>query len=315
MLFGKFTNPFTPKELSLECLRESLSGQQANDYVGSLINSRKPFMVARIGSIELSIVKKYRKMKTLSYREKLMDFFLTWEWSYCWLSGAGYAKQLGHNAGFFPVNPENLNRFSQIMIESMHDVDLLGSWVCGEAYFNNEFEQSQICNLGHIDPFRRNNPWSQYLKGKKVLVIHPFANSIQKQYEMNREKIFQDPLVLPEFDLMTLPAVQSIAGNRPLNYTNWFMALDDMYEKAVATDAEIIIVGCGAYGFPLAAKLKRAGKQVIHLGGATQILFGIKGKRWDSDPPIAALYNEYWIRPSPQEYPPGASQVEGGCYW
>jgi hypothetical protein len=80
-------------------------------------------------------------------------------------------------------------------------------------------------------------------------------------------------------------------------------------------DAEIIILGCGAYGFPLASKLKAAGKQVIHLGGATQLLFGIKGKRWDNNPPTAALYNEYWTRPAPQEYPPGALKVEGGCYW
>jgi hypothetical protein len=313
MLFGKFANPLTPKELSLQCFRESLSSQQANEYLGSLIKSQKPFMVARFGSVELSIVKKYRKMKTLSHREKFMDFFLTWEWSYGWLGGS--IKQIERNAGFFPVNPKNLNRFSQIMIESMHNVDLLGSWVPGEAYFNAEFDQAQVCDLTDIDPFRQKNPWSQHLKDKKVLVIHPFANSIQNQYEMHREKIFQDPLVLPEFQLMTLPAVQSIAGNRPPNYPNWFMALDDMYEKAVAKDAEIIILGCGAYGFPLASKLKAAGKQVIHLGGATQLLFGIKGKRWDNNPPTAALYNEYWTRPSPQEYPPGGSKVEGGCYW
>ena len=46
-------------------------------------------------------------------------------------------------------------------------------------------------------------------------------------------------------------------------------------------DFDVAIIGCGAYGFPLAAKLKQAGKQAIHLAGATQLLFGIKGKRWE----------------------------------
>ena len=44
---------------------------------------------------------------------------------------------------------------------------------------------------------------------------------------------------------------------------------------------DVAIIGCGAYGMPLAAMLKQAGKQAIHLGGATQLLFGIKGKRWE----------------------------------
>ena len=42
-------------------------------------------------------------------------------------------------------------------------------------------------------------------------------------------------------------------------------------------DFDVALIGCGAYGFPLAAKLKTAGKQAIHLGGVLQALFGIKG--------------------------------------
>ena len=53
-----------------------------------------------------------------------------------------------------------------------------------------------------------------------------------------------------------------------------------MYTEAVKIDFDTAIIGCGAYGFPLAAKLKAAGKQAFHMGGATQLLFGIKGSRW-----------------------------------
>jgi hypothetical protein len=311
--FSMFLSKYISKEINLKSLRESFSPQQTNEYIGTLLNSQLPFLVTRFGSVELTILKKYRKMATLSNKEKIIDFILTGEWSYGWMGNS--LQKIEYNAGFFPVNSKSLNRFSEIMIESMYNIDLLASWLPGEAYFSSELDKTNLCDLPDIEPYYHNNPWSQHLGNRSVLVIHPFANSIQKQYEIHRKMLFRDPLVLPSFQLMTLPAVQSIAGNRPLGYEDWFAALDDMFEKALAKDADVIILGCGAYGFPLGSKLKSAGKQVIHLGGSTQILFGIKGKRWDQHPEISPLYNEYWIRPSPQEYPLRAKKVENACYW
>jgi hypothetical protein len=88
-----------------------------------------------------------------------------------------------------------------------------------------------------------------------------------------------------------------------------------MEQRALQTNCEVVIVGCGAYGFPLAARLKAAAKQVIHLGGATQILFGIRGRRWDQHPQISCFYNPAWVRPAPGERPAGAEGVEAACYW
>ena len=45
-------------------------------------------------------------------------------------------------------------------------------------------------------------------------------------------------------------------------------------------DYEVCLIGCGAYGLPLAAHVKKQGKKAIHIGGALQLLFGIMGKRW-----------------------------------
>ena len=120
--------------------------------------------------------------------------------------------------------------------------------------------------------------------------------------------------MLPEFDLKTVRAVQSIAGT-DCGFASWFDALDAMYEQAMATDFDVALLGCGAYGFPLAARLKMAGKTALHMGGVTQMLFGIKGRRWDDDPAASRLYNRYWIRPDPTEVPPGSAEVENGCYW
>ena len=77
---------------------------------------------------------------------------------------------------------------------------------------------------------------------------------------------------------------------------------------------DIAIIGCGAYGFPLAAAVKRMGKQAIHLGGATQLLFGIRGNRWENSE-LRRFFNEYWVKPGIDEIPSHAGKIENGCYW
>lgn len=86
-----------------------------------------------------------------------------------------------------------------------------------------------------------------------------------------------------------------------------------MKHKIDSINYDICLIGCGAYGFPLAAYIKRQGKQAIHVGGALQLLFGIKGRRWDEM--YQNVYNEYWVRPSKNETPQTSGNVEGGCYW
>ena len=168
--------------------------------------------------------------------------------------------------------------------------------------------------LEDLEPIFTKNPWTKALEGKKVLVVHPFVDSITSQYQ-RKEKLF-DNNVLPDFDLEVIPAVQSIAGQKT-EFKDWFQALDSMKEQIAKRDFDVCILGCGAYGFPLASFVKNMGKQSIHMGGVTQLLFGIKGKRWEQYIvyPYSNLFNEYWVRPNQNETPQQSKVVEGGCYW
>lgn len=76
-------------------------------------------------------------------------------------------------------------------------------------------------------------------------------------------------------------------------------------------DFDIALIGAGAYGLFLADYCKQLGKIGIHIGGNVQLMFGIKGKRWDNQ----NLYNESWVRPSDEEKPDGFENIEDGCYW
>jgi hypothetical protein len=121
---------------------------------------------------------------------------------------------------------------------------------------------------------------------------------------------------LPDFELKTIKAVQTVAGEKS-EHSSWFTALDYMKIQMDAIDYDVAIIGCGAYGLPLAAHAKRKGKKAIHLAGVTQLLFGIKGKRWENYIvwPYKNLFNDHWIRPGEHERPQNAQVVEGACYW
>jgi hypothetical protein len=78
---------------------------------------------------------------------------------------------------------------------------------------------------------------------------------------------------------------------------------------------DVALIGCGAYGLPLGAYVKNKGKVAVHMGGGLQLLFGIWGSRWDSDPIFREMRNQYWILPSDEERPKGMEKVENACYW
>lgn len=183
-----------------------------------------------------------------------------------------------------------------------------------EDYFFHKYAENPdyIC-LTTLEPYYAENPWSAALRGKKVLVISPFAETIEAQYD-NRSKLFKNQNILPDFELVTLKAVQSLGDNTE-GFETWFDALSHMEEAIKSFDFDIALIGCGAYSFPLAVFIKKQGKQAIVMGGALQILFGIKGKRWDNHQFISKLYNSHWVRPMEKEIPEGASKVENGCYW
>ena len=78
---------------------------------------------------------------------------------------------------------------------------------------------------------------------------------------------------------------------------------------------DVAIIGAGAWGVPLASHAKALGRVGIHLGGATQLLFGIRGARWDNHSIIRALYNDAWVRPGVADRPGKFRNIENGCYW
>ena len=88
-----------------------------------------------------------------------------------------------------------------------------------------------------------------------------------------------------------------------------------MRQQMASIPSDVVIVGAGAWSIPLVVHAKSLGAWAVHLGGATQILFGVKGRAWEKHKQISSFFNEAWTRPSARETPQGIQKIEDGRYW
>jgi hypothetical protein len=307
-----------------ECIQDA---DIASKLIYDKLIADEPCMVARFGATELMTVVNYlgvHKTEKKSIFKYIKGKELDWWWN------KNCLRQMEQWSGFFPPTVEKIERFCELMLEDMKEVDILGSWLPNERYFEDKLKNISCVHLRLLEPYySEKNPWTKALENKKVLVVHPFAELIEKQYNENRTKLFINPNILPPFQLQTIKAVQSLGGVSN-GFKDWFEALTWMKQEIDKKDYDICLIGCGAYGFPLAAHIKRQEKKAIHLGGALQLLFGIKGKRWENpnyevlqwnipQGYYLSIMNEYWVRPSEQLKYQHTSKIKklegGGCYW
>lgn len=306
-LFSKFNN----SEDNSPALRFDITDQRASDHIKALLDSDKPCMIARFGSGELSVVVVTYFHRNFSLLKNSIEYIKGKRYKF-WLSQY-IINGITINGGFFPADKSLIFNYGDLILKDLDKIDVLGSWVDYEYHVSHLFTNAKLVRLGDLEPYYFQHPWSIALKGKTVLVIHPFEDSIKLQYA-KRELLFGNKDILPEFNLKTIKAVQSLAHNK-VPFNNWFEAFQSMCKQIDEIDFDIALIGAGAYGMPLATYVKKRGKKAVHLGGALQILFGIKGKRWENSPFFKTLINEHWVKPLPHEVPPKAQEVEDACYW
>jgi hypothetical protein len=306
------------KEEKPECIQNA---DVASNIIYDTLLADKPCMIARFGNTELSCLVNY--LGVTEDKNKFLPYIKgkTQRW---WWEDA-IINQMQNWSGFFPSTQDKIEQFCRLMLKDIPQVDILGSWLAEEQLFEKKLLLAEKVHLRLLEPFWSDSPWTKALEGKKVIVVHPFAETIEQQY-VKRQFLFSNKEVLPTFaSFSVIKAVQTL-GEGDTRFKDWFEALDFMKSEIDKLDYDVCLIGCGAYGFHLAAHVKRSGKKGIHLGGALQLLFGIKGKRWE-DPnygvkewgiPYASysdLMNEYWLRPDEKYKPKNAEKVEGACYW
>ena len=248
-------------------------------------------------------------------------------------------KTLERNAGIFPCPAEGWRTQYMTAIQAA-DVLATGWYApmaAGEQRLLEELgwkgEQVKLRSLEpyYVEPVDR---WTQLLENQDVCVVSAFSDTIRRQVQKGYAGIW-GPLnglsLLPSstrWSFVKTGYAPSLAQGRATwmeaacltlrsdeEINSWEDAVKYMEEAVLATNAKIVLIGCGGMGMILAERLKRAGKICIVMGGAIQVLFGVKGMRWKSHEVISRFWNTEWVWPSIEETPAGALQVEGACYW
>lgn len=271
--------------------------EQSNTNISNLIEAKKSFLVGRVGLGGGTAI------TALTYaKQPIHPQFYIW---------------IYQTEGFYGI--PNFDRFAQLYFNSIQSSDLQAYW--GDPSFPGfiEYENfitppnQSLIEPGSLDAYVFERPWTQKLAGKKVLIIHSFKESIDKQLKI-KDKIWSNDNFLPEAEYLTYKPVQSLGGFGP--HTSWYDSFDRMCDDISKIDFDIALVAAGGYGMPLCGFIKESlNKGAIYVGGCLQLFFGIKGRRWDTNNNITKLYNENWIRASLEETPSSAPLVENSCYW
>ena len=287
---------------------KGLSLSATHETISALIVSGQPFFLARPGGTESEGMRFYAE-KRLPSLKKTPQAYSAW-----------FRKFVQIGPGVTHFSDSDLDVFCKHYLQATLDADIFafgrfapGAIGIAKSLAGNGVPVTHFLNPEPLFAVRENlKPWTHALEGKNVLIVHPFEKSIRHQFE-KRSSITDISKILPDFTLHTLSPPITFAGEK--SSSPWVEQFEALVTRALQIKFDVAIIGAGGYGLPLAHAIKKAGRQAIHLGGTTQLLFGIRGKRWDNDRHYAGFFDDTWIRPGSDERPNESHLVEGGSYW
>jgi hypothetical protein len=241
-----------------------------------------------------------------------------------WLLGATWrrqARRLFIDSGVFPEDRNEFEYFLNTYKASIQQLDAVCLWQDQGSYlqaYETAFVDGVCPRAASIKPavFW---PFSIYeqLEGVRLLIVSPFVRTMQAQVDRLPDvfsgRSWANSLkdMRQRCKFVRCPFF-SYMEKSP--YTSWREGLDRITEAILRCQFDLALIGAGAWSLPLLANLKKEGRKGIHTGGATQLFFGIRGKRWDVQKGYN-IFNANWIHPLPEDTPGGHLRKEEGCYW
>jgi len=264
--------------------------------------NRQGWMAGKVGTTELLALEfsdRYLKPvwpRTASWRRAMHRLFI--------------------DSGVFPETKREFGEFLRTYREAVRHLDAVCAWQTNP--FLRDYEEAFLrIHCPHAARVSLNALSTEVLvaiAGRRWLVVSSFPETMRRQAPL-LPKVHAGKPWAPRLsgletrcEFLPCPTFSYLA---PSPFPSWSEGLKQLTQAALAKDFEVALIGAGAWSLPLAARLKEAGRIALHLGGETQLVFGIKGQRWEK----YGIYNEHWVRPLPAETPPGHLRKEQGCYW
>ncbi len=236
---------------------------------------------------------------------------------------------LEKNAGIFPAQETFVRTWKSSTETAIQKADVLAAGWYPPLVHDEKELLTRLKTKAIQVPLRALEPyyvpflyrWTNNLEGRRVAIVSSFANTCMSQLQKKKE-IWPDSWdsLLPDATYIPIQTgyAPSIACGRaewPETIFNWYDACKYIVKKCCEENAEIVLIGCGGLGMPIAQALKEKGKICIVMGGAIQVLFGIKGRRWEHHEIISQFWNDAWVWPPLEETPAAAHLIENSCYW
>jgi hypothetical protein len=292
------------------------------DYILRKLNSGDNFVIPRIGGIETTEACFYYQLYLSGTKpaKEVADKMSKY------IHNKQHAQVLKNNAGIWFKTDKSRENYSKQNFAAFQNCDLFCGWEkwgsvyahvgASQEYIAAQFGKKMISSLV-FDIFHyihHENPWTHALRGKRVLIISAFSETMKKQVAI-RENIYGRDL-FPECTFLFLVPPQTQAGETAEDFTK---VTDTFYGQidALAGQYDVALVSCGGYGIPTVQHIYETGGSAIYVGGVLQMYFGILGNRWlkDRTDMVRVYLNKFWTRPAENEKPKGHQAVEGGCYW
>ena len=279
--------------------KELPNDEETNMLIYEAIVSGKPFAMIRPGNAEFSFAVEWEEEKLFGKRI--------------------YKRRANNWENNIRTYGNRSDEYNYIFRRDIAESDIFSVFpnaILEEYLVERYAQKSRVVLMSKTSPFSVKKPWTEALAGKRVLVVSIFAEYLKMQYE-KREKLYKGEWKLPKFELIPVKSVWYY-NEENSQFSSWFDALDYLYKEIIKHDFDIAILSCGPFAINLAPMIKRMGKQAIQYAGETQLLFGIRGQRWDDIPFFKKYYNESWIRVSPEESGisnNSSKQFDEGCYW
>ena len=268
------------------------------------MEENKLFFIGRIAGIELKIAHSIQHRRPIDMADQI--------------------QELENNAGIHIKDFQSLYSYSEALLTSYDHCTAIAEWeTTGQVFAATGNGQKLISArtptipkimAQSLEPYYVTDSWMPALRGKRVLIIHPFAKTIQQQLP-NLSKIFPNRDWFPECTITCLAPPLTLAHNH--QNKDWKVHLDEFLDRlSKEKEVDVALVAAGGYGMLISDYLYTNMKtSVLYIGGALQIFFGIIGKRWFTNKEVLALMNDAWVRPDPADKPTDFNKVEKGCYW
>jgi len=158
-------------------------------------------------------------------------------------------------------------------------------------------------------------PWTHALRGKRLLIISPFEESMRSKLD-HRAELYDGVDLFPDCSFVFIKPPQTQGAEPSQEFTvelqNFERAVDRLRDQY-----DVALVSAGGYGNLICNHLYETGKSAIYVGGVLQMYFGILGTRWLRERPdvVRMFLNAHWSRPKPHERPKNHAGIESACYW